>query len=290
MARRDHRRSGASWPAASRATAPSPTRWPSPARSRRRWQSRCRRARIWLRALMAELERLANHLGDIGAICNDASFSLMHAHCGVLREQMLRAADACFGHRLMMDRVVPGGVAADLAAGRRAQRVAALLRRSARRFPDAGRALRQHGLAAGSHRRHRHPARRAGPAVRRRRLCRPRLAAAISTRARRPAIRRTISSPSTCRFCEGDVNARVWIRIREVEQSLGLIEQILSTLPGGAIRTASVTAGGTRRRHGAGRRAFRGDVWSGSGSKATAASSAATCATRPGSSGRCWKR
>ena len=35
----------------------------------------------WLRALMAELERLANHFGDIGAICNDASFALMHAHC-----------------------------------------------------------------------------------------------------------------------------------------------------------------------------------------------------------------
>ena len=35
---------------------------------------------------MAELERLANHFGDIGAICNDASFTLMHAHCGVLRE------------------------------------------------------------------------------------------------------------------------------------------------------------------------------------------------------------
>ena len=69
---------------------------------------------IFLRALMAELERLANHFGDIGAICNDASFSLMHAHCGALRERVLRAADTCFGHRLMMDRVVPGGTAADL--------------------------------------------------------------------------------------------------------------------------------------------------------------------------------
>ena len=48
---------------------------------------------VWLRALLAELERLANHLGDIGAICNDASFALMHAHCGVLRESVLRAAD-----------------------------------------------------------------------------------------------------------------------------------------------------------------------------------------------------
>src|SRR5450432_469608 len=68
----------------------------------------------WLRALMAELERLANHFGDFGAICNDASFSIMHAQCGVLRERTLRAAAAGFGHRLMMDCVVPGGVATDL--------------------------------------------------------------------------------------------------------------------------------------------------------------------------------
>ena len=36
---------------------------------------------------MAELERLANHFGDIGAICNDAAFALMLAHCGILRER-----------------------------------------------------------------------------------------------------------------------------------------------------------------------------------------------------------
>ncbi len=41
----------------------------------------------YLRALMAELERLANHFGDIGAICNDASFAIMHARCGILRER-----------------------------------------------------------------------------------------------------------------------------------------------------------------------------------------------------------
>ena len=68
----------------------------------------------YLRALMAELERLANHFGDIGAICNDASFAIMHAHCGILREEVLRAAAACFGHRLMMDCGVPGGVSTDL--------------------------------------------------------------------------------------------------------------------------------------------------------------------------------
>ena len=69
---------------------------------------------VWLRAVMAELERLANHLGDIGAICNDAAFSLMLAHCAILRERVLRAAGICFGHRLMMDCVVPGGTACDL--------------------------------------------------------------------------------------------------------------------------------------------------------------------------------
>src|SRR5262249_2907373 len=67
----------------------------------------------WLRALMAELERIANHLGDIGAICNDACFALTHAHCSILREEVLRAAAASFGHRLMMDQIVPGGVRRD---------------------------------------------------------------------------------------------------------------------------------------------------------------------------------
>ncbi|HXZ15694.1 MAG TPA: NADH-quinone oxidoreductase subunit C, partial [Roseiarcus sp.] len=54
----------------------------------------------FLRGVMAELERLANHFGDIGAICNDAAFALMHAHCGILRERTLRAAKLAFGHRL----------------------------------------------------------------------------------------------------------------------------------------------------------------------------------------------
>ena len=73
-------------------TAPWRMRLPLPARSKRRWVSRRRTRAVWLRALMAELERLANHLGDIGAICNDAAFALMHAHCGVLRERVLRAS------------------------------------------------------------------------------------------------------------------------------------------------------------------------------------------------------
>ena len=58
----------------------------------------------------------------------------------------------------------------------------------------------------------------------------------------------------------GDVNARVWIRIREVEQSLALIEQILGRLPDGQDSTAPVKAKG-KACEGLGlAEAFRGDV------------------------------
>ena len=77
------------------------------------------RRAAWLRALMAELERIANHFGDFGAICNDASFALMHAQCGMLRELTLRAAAANFGHRLMMDSRRAGRGLRRFEAGRR---------------------------------------------------------------------------------------------------------------------------------------------------------------------------
>jgi Ni,Fe-hydrogenase III large subunit len=79
-----------------------------------------------LRGVMAELERIANHFGDIGAVCNDAAFALIHAHCGIFRERVLAASDRAFGHRLMMDRIVPGGVAQDISADGGAAIVAAL--------------------------------------------------------------------------------------------------------------------------------------------------------------------
>ena len=71
---------------------------------------------LCLRALMAERERIANHLGDIGAICNDVGFAFAHVQCARLRERWQRRSHALFGHRFMMDAVVPGGVARDLPA------------------------------------------------------------------------------------------------------------------------------------------------------------------------------
>ena len=93
-----------------------------------------------LRGVMAELERLHNHLNDWGFVCNDAAFAWPHARCGVLREGVLRAAMAAFGHRLMMDRVVPGGVAEDLRPGG-AEAIRAALRCRGGGGAGAGRGL-----------------------------------------------------------------------------------------------------------------------------------------------------
>jgi Ni,Fe-hydrogenase III large subunit len=70
----------------------------------------------WLRAVLLERERVANHLGDLGALGNDAAFGVGLAQFSRLREDWLRLSMALFGHRLMMDRIVPGGVAVDLDA------------------------------------------------------------------------------------------------------------------------------------------------------------------------------
>jgi Ni,Fe-hydrogenase III large subunit/Ni,Fe-hydrogenase III component G len=70
----------------------------------------------WLRALMLERERVANHLGDLGALGNDAAFAFGLAQFSRLRENWQRLSGAAFGHRLMMDAIVPGGVALDLSS------------------------------------------------------------------------------------------------------------------------------------------------------------------------------
>jgi Ni,Fe-hydrogenase III large subunit len=185
-----------------------------------------------LRALMAELERIANHLGDFGAICHDASFSIMHAQTGILRELVLRAASACFGHRLMMDRIVPGGVAADLASDG-AETLRALLSEIRRRLPelievyDRTASLQDRTVATG---------------ILRAELARQFGAGGFVGRASGRAFdaRKSPGYPpyDALQFdvpvlTEGDVNARVWIRIREIEQSLGLVEQILQRMPDG---------------------------------------------------------
>ena len=73
----------------------------------------------WLRALALELERLANHLGDLGALGNDAGFAVGLAQFSRLKEQLLRATEHALGQRYLMDLVVPGGTRVELARQRR---------------------------------------------------------------------------------------------------------------------------------------------------------------------------
>ncbi|MDP3690117.1 NADH-quinone oxidoreductase subunit C [Bradyrhizobium sp.] len=191
---------------------------------------------VWLRALLAELERLANHLGDIGAICNDASFSLMHTHCSVLRESVLRASHTAFGHRLLRDIIVPGGVTRDISEDG-TEAIQTVLDNIRLRFPalielyDNTASLQDRTVDTG---------------VLTQGLARQYAAGGTIGRAsgRTFDARRSFAYPpyDSLRFevpvlNEGDVNARVWIRVREVEQSLALIDQILGRLPPGPLGT-----------------------------------------------------
>jgi Ni,Fe-hydrogenase III large subunit len=209
-----------------------------------------------LRALMAELERLANHFGDIGAICNDASFSLMHAHCGILREHVLRAAAASFGHRLMMDRVVPGGVATDLAPEGTAH-IRDALQYIRARFPrlvelyDNTASLQDRTVGTGIV--HAELARQFGAPGYVGRAS-GRSFDARKTPGYAPYDELDFAVPV---LTEGDVNARVWVRIREVEQSLALIEQIVAHMPEGPIAVALDGGSGEGLGFAEG---FRGDV------------------------------
>ncbi|MBE1586649.1 NADH-quinone oxidoreductase subunit C [Nonomuraea angiospora] len=61
------------------------------------------------RAVLLELERLYNHVTDLGALCNDVAFAILHAHAGRIREQLLRLNAEVTGHRLLRGGVRLGG-------------------------------------------------------------------------------------------------------------------------------------------------------------------------------------
>jgi Ni,Fe-hydrogenase III large subunit len=187
-----------------------------------------------LRGLMAELERVANHLGDVGAICNDASFAFMLAHCSVLREMVLRKSMFCFGHRLMMDVVVPGGVARDIAPDGAAA-LRALTAEVRTRFAMLAKIYDEkpslldrtvttgtvgldlvRGYAAGGH-----VGRASGRDFDSRRDA-----------SYAPYDRLAFEVPV---LTDGDVHSRLMIRVREIAVSLGLIDRMLEGMPDGPV-------------------------------------------------------
>ncbi|WP_142659840.1 hydrogenase large subunit, partial [Methylacidimicrobium tartarophylax] len=186
----------------------------------------------WLRALCVETERVANHLGDIGAICNDAAFARMNAFCTVLREKILRAADLCFGHRLMMDQIIPGGMRT-VPSGEALRKLRELSEEITASLPGI---LQVYETTPSLQ------DRVVGTGVLSRALASQYASGGVIGRAsgRLFDARCHLVYPpySSLRFSvpvreEGDVDARISIRIREVEQSLDLIGQIIDGLPEG---------------------------------------------------------
>jgi Ni,Fe-hydrogenase III large subunit len=194
------------------------------------------RAQI-LRGIMAELERISHHVNDVGAICNDASVVVLQARCTILREDILQTAAACFGHRMMMDCIVPGGVSCDIAAGG-LELIESLLQRVSAGFESVVKVYEDlpslqdrtvttgivsldlaRKFAAGGH---------VGRASGR----------DFDTRAAFPYAPYGSGDIKPCIRKEGDVNARVWVRIMEVRVSIDIIRGLLSRLQDGPVSSS----------------------------------------------------
>jgi Ni,Fe-hydrogenase III large subunit len=191
----------------------------------------------WLRALFLERERIANHLGDIGAICNDVAFAFMLYQTMRLKEMLLRTNLRLFGHRFIMDRVLPGGVAADIDSqgitdilgelnylSQEFEKLVVIIdenssledrtRATGILDPETARDLGVVGLVA--------------------------RASGLNLDCRiqnpfPPYDRIVVNVPV---LIAGDVHARVWVRVEEIRESIRIISEILTTLPEGDITTA----------------------------------------------------
>ena len=188
----------------------------------------------WLRALVLERERVANHVGDLGALGNDGGLAFGLAQFSRLREQWQRLNGALFGHRLLMDRVVPGGVAVDPspAALTEVRRQCGEFRAEVERLRaiyDEHAGLQDRFLTAG--------------------IVTPELAAQLGLTgmaARASGSTRDLRVDLPCAPYDqlgvrpatevrGDVAARVAVRFSEIVESLRLIETIADGMPGGEI-------------------------------------------------------
>ncbi|HYN11676.1 MAG TPA: Ni,Fe-hydrogenase III large subunit [Burkholderiales bacterium] len=189
----------------------------------------------WLRALMLERERVANHLGDLGALGNDGGLAFGLAQFSRLREDWQRASNLAFGHRFMMDCVVPGGVSKDLDAASLNSlfHQCDLIERELRvlrdvydehpglqdRFITAGRVTSDLAARLGL-------TGLAGRAS----------AQALDLRCDHPAAPYDRLQVKMATHANGDVAARVGVRFEEAFESLRLIRILSSELPGGEAR------------------------------------------------------
>ncbi|HVZ07357.1 nickel-dependent hydrogenase large subunit [Rhodopila sp.] len=207
-----------------------------------------------LRGAMLELERVAGHLDTLGEVARLAETQAVWTRCGLLRERLLRASQRAFGHRLMMDCVVPGGVALDIdpsgaevilrALGEIANDLP-LLRRLHDGTTLAG---RLNGLARADLALMR-ACGTSGPVAR---ACGASFDARLLDRA---GTFGTVTAPPDG---SGDALCRQRLRIEEISVSLGLIAAALQALPEGPLTVALPHDSG----EGFGcAESLRGDVW-----------------------------
>ena len=187
-----------------------------------------------VRGVMAELERLANHVGDVGGICNDASVAAIQARCMLIREEILQASAGCFGHRMMMDRIVPGGTACDVDEVCAAV-ILALLERIETQFYRVERAYDQSPSLQN---------RTVGTGVANPEYVRQFGAGGYVGRAAGRAFdaRKDFPYPpydgvalEAPTRTASDVDGRVWVRIEEIGQSISIVRQLLAKLEAGAV-------------------------------------------------------
>ena len=206
-----------------------------------------------LRGVAAEVERVASHLADLGEILAGAGLGTVGASLAALRERVLRASGAAFGHRLMMDLVVPGGVAADLTPEGEAALHAAV-ERTAGRLHDLARLAGLSDRMAGAGRTPREAVVDFAPG-------------GVVGRAAGRAfdLRQALPYPpyeglpfTVPVSHEGDVEARVRVRVAEIGESLRLLSALLGALPDGPL--AGALPGGSGEGLGWAEGA-RGDVW-----------------------------
>lgn len=194
-----------------------------------------------LRALMAERERVANHLGDIGAIGSDVGFAFAHCQLSRLREYWQRRNDELFGHRLLMDRVIPGGVAVDLdaAAVRLLHTDHVTLRRELAVLfdilddhPSLDDRLLTTGYLAPDHARNLGVVGFVGRAS----------GQGFDLRRDQPYAPYDRFEIPVPLYSDGDVAARMRVRMDEVYIALNLMDQMLDALPGGVTRNVLLPA------------------------------------------------
>jgi Ni,Fe-hydrogenase III large subunit/Ni,Fe-hydrogenase III component G len=186
----------------------------------------------WLRALGLELERIANHLGDLGALGNDAGFAFGLAQFSRLKEQLLRATGQALGQRYLLDLVVPGGTSIDVDDSGLAVlggRAAELMRETTllREIYDEHAGVRDRFVGAGT-----------VPVELAARLGLTGLAGRASgqpfdLRADLPCEPYGELAPRKCGGTDGDVAARVALRFDELLESCRLVQVIATQLPEG---------------------------------------------------------